>query len=345
MIKKLTILGIAFIILFSLTGCVDLSDGLTAYKIDAKAAIQAYADGKGEEKYTAENWKEIENAVTAGKDAVQVASDRMGVDTAVETAKENIDEVKPKESDIMQNGAYFITDVSWENYVRNIAKDYGESESWIQDVLNGGDGGNLNHLVKPRNFHWVAAFDELLTLSKDYRIVYQFSYDDGTYTGYSLNSTIKFWLVDDVLFIRSGSNITQYKRDNSYQISEDTPVHFSAPINIDYGSGGLGLNYVFFTWNPSSGYGWFGAGVEVKKADSEDFVLTKLEFAYMYTFVAQLGDTAFAQGVNTVRINYIGGPSLIRNSKNVYKIQSSEYAYFNVIVDAEGNVTIEEVNR
>jgi hypothetical protein len=143
------------------------------------------------------------------------------------------------------------------------------------------------------------------------------------------------------LNIKKGENSLCYKLDESYQLSDNEPVQFSAPTDVSYTFGGQGLNYASFDWNPDAGSGWFGAGIEIKKAGSEDFALLKIDHAYENTFVAQFSSTDFSQGINIIRIYYIGGPSLDRSAKQVYLIHNSEYKIFNLIVSIDGGIYFE----
>ncbi len=63
------------------------------YKADKKAALEAYGAGKGQDNYTAENWTAIQDAVTAGQNAIDNAADKTAVDAAFEAAKTEIDSV------------------------------------------------------------------------------------------------------------------------------------------------------------------------------------------------------------------------------------------------------------
>ena len=71
-----------------------VADSLEAYKTTQKAALEAYAESKGEANYTAENWTAIQSAVTAGKEAIAAAANETAVDAAYNAAAANIDEVK-----------------------------------------------------------------------------------------------------------------------------------------------------------------------------------------------------------------------------------------------------------
>ena len=63
------------------------------YKADKKAALEAYGADKGQDNYTAENWTAIQDAVTAGQNAIDNAADKTAVDAAFEVAKTEIDSV------------------------------------------------------------------------------------------------------------------------------------------------------------------------------------------------------------------------------------------------------------
>jgi len=81
---------------FMFSSCVvpDVPDnGLAAYKSAVQAELEAYAEEKGEDNYTAENWAAIQELVADGKTAVDAAADRAGVDAAVAAAKEAMDAV------------------------------------------------------------------------------------------------------------------------------------------------------------------------------------------------------------------------------------------------------------
>lgn len=88
-----------------------------------------------------------------------------------------------------------------------------------------------------------------------------------------------------------------------------------------------------------------GAGVEIRKAGTQDFVLVKVEQVYMNMFVTQFRSTDFLQGINTVRIYHIGDPILSRNPNQVRIKANSEFVYFDFNVDIEGNLTIQEISK
>lgn len=97
MVKKATGIAVVMLLMFSLLGLVACNGvSLTDYKADAKADITAHVDSLSQSGYSAENWQLIAQKATEGKAAVDAATDKAGVDDAVERAKTVIDGV-PKE--------------------------------------------------------------------------------------------------------------------------------------------------------------------------------------------------------------------------------------------------------
>lgn len=99
----------------------------------------------------------------------------------------------------MRNGAYFITDTSWEKYIRKCAKNFGENETWIQNVLNGGDGGERAGSFRSRSSMWTAVYGESMTVFGSTHRVYQFTPNLDFYTANYFNATTTFILNGDIL--------------------------------------------------------------------------------------------------------------------------------------------------
>ena len=87
MTKKILGLGIVLVILFTLVAC---NSALAGYRADAKAELTSYAESKGQENYTVENWVVIQGHITAGKAAIDAATDNAGVDSALAAAKQAV---------------------------------------------------------------------------------------------------------------------------------------------------------------------------------------------------------------------------------------------------------------
>ena len=75
---------------FSFLAC---DGGLAKYKAEAKTTIEAYAQSKGQIRYSTDNWDAIKEFVATGKIAVDTATDKAGVETAVNSAKQAIDAI------------------------------------------------------------------------------------------------------------------------------------------------------------------------------------------------------------------------------------------------------------
>ena len=342
MVKKFVALGIALLMCLSLTAACQ-SEKFVENKAIAKTTLETYAREKGYINYSAVNWMSVGEFVADGKIAIDAAKNNNQVDNVVETVKKSIDAV-PKEQGMnyaKTNGAYFITDESWESYVRSRADFFGANESWIQDVLNGGDGGALAHYsIRQRDVMWVAIYGDALTISEEGISVYRFYLDGDYYTCQSSYSTITFVLTDDILTVQRGSDTTQYRRNNSYEQSKEIPSLRSIPTNIEHFFGGEGLNYAMLRWVRVDTAGAL-AGVEIQKAGTQDYSLHKIAHAYNNEFIVQFSHSDFMQGVNTVRIYHIGYPFLLNNQ--VCLSANSKYTVFSFIIDAKGNLTIKKV--
>lgn len=99
MVKKIIlgffITSLIMIGVFGLVGCDD--DPLKSYKDLGKTEIQTYADAKGQDNYSADDWAVICNTVATGKAAVDAAESTDEVDNAVVTTKAEINKVQQKE--------------------------------------------------------------------------------------------------------------------------------------------------------------------------------------------------------------------------------------------------------
>lgn len=351
MIKKTILLLTLMSSLYIFTAC-DM-ESLDEYKGIKTVALQEYSDEKGEIFYSASGWMTICQIVDDGIVAIENSSTKSEVSKAFANAKNEIDAVEiDGNSDLMKNGAYFITDSSWEMYIRlwaeiNADTFEGIDEKFIQKAIAGTlepeDIDGFLFFPPQRESMWVVVYGEQVTVSRNFYDIYQISRVGNKYEGCSLHSSIDLVLKNDLLLVREGTVSLQYKRDNSFQSSEDVNIKFSRPANVSFSCGGEGANYAFFMWYPNSNSGWFGAGIEIFKANSSDYVLTNIDSGYMNIFIAQFTKSDFTQGINYVRFYYLGGPSLDYSTKQIYIIPSSEYVTFEVIIDIEGNISINEV--
>ena len=102
--KKIIYLGIAFIMLFSLTGLSACGTfDLEQYKTEAKAELTTYADARCAELNCAEASAAIAGLLEQGKTAIDNAATKPAVNTARDAAKADINAVSQKEA----NGAFY----------------------------------------------------------------------------------------------------------------------------------------------------------------------------------------------------------------------------------------------
>ena len=241
-------------------------------------------------------------------------------------------------------GAYFITDESYEDYVRNCAVQIGADEQWVSDVLNGGDGGEWHYMIRPKSWFWCVIADNQITVSNIEDTVYDISNDGNTYQGSSITKKISFWFDGDILYLNDNNETLEFKKDSSYQRAETEALALGAPQNITVNSGGEGLNFVTFLWNYQSDYGRVGAAIEIKTSGSQKYkTVEKIERVYMNMLGVELDESEFEVGENWVRIYHIGGPS-ITNDHSIIVNKNSDYTIFRVIVSENGRVKVEEIN-
>ncbi|HPX84318.1 MAG TPA: hypothetical protein PLW60_03625 [Bacilli bacterium] len=94
MSKKLIGIAAAVLMLFGIIGLVGCDNtNLTDYKTVGKAAIETYAQER-KDNYCEDNWTMVCGIVDAGKQAVDDATSKAGIDTAVTTAKTAINAVE-----------------------------------------------------------------------------------------------------------------------------------------------------------------------------------------------------------------------------------------------------------
>lgn len=98
MLKKLVVLGVALIMCLGLfTGCDNIS--LDEYKVTGKALIDAHVATKTQGDYSTDKWAELLNVAAEGRQAVEDATNKDAVDTAVEDTRKTIDEVEMERDD------------------------------------------------------------------------------------------------------------------------------------------------------------------------------------------------------------------------------------------------------
>ena len=238
-------------------------------------------------------------------------------------------------------GAYFITDESYEVYVRECAADVGADEQWVSEVLQGGDGRQWHYLIRPQDLFWCAIANNQITVCMMEDTVYDISADGDVFQGTSITETISFWFSGDILCIQDGEQMIEFEKDGSYRQTGEEVV-LRSPQNIHISDGAEESGSVIFQWEYLSDYGRVGAAIEIKHPDSQEYVpVKKVERAYMNLFTVQLDSSNFETGENYVRLYHIGGPS-ITNDRFIVIKETSGYATYRVIVDENGNITVKQ---
>jgi len=104
MVKKIIVLGILLAMTFSLSSCTF--DNLAAYRAAARATLVTYAESKGQENYTPENWTLIQGHVATGVEVINNATDKVGVRSARDAAKHQIGIVPRRDSKMEREWGY-----------------------------------------------------------------------------------------------------------------------------------------------------------------------------------------------------------------------------------------------
>ena len=238
-------------------------------------------------------------------------------------------------------GAYFITDESYEKYVRDCAASVGADEQWVCAVLQGGDGGPWHDLIRPQSWFWCAIAQNRMTVCMMEDTVYDISADGEVFQGSSISGTISFWFNGDILCIRDGEQTIEFEKDGSYRQAEKEVV-LRSPQNIRVSSGEEENGSVLFQWEYRADYGRVGAAIEIQKPGSREYVpIKKIERVYMNLFTVQLDGSYFDVGENHVRFCHVGGPS-ITNDHYIVVNEDSDYVTYRVIVDENGNMKVKQ---
>ena len=138
MLKKLVVLGIALVMVFSLGACCD--NELAEYKTTAITDLTDYAAAKGESNYSEENWAVIRQIVADGKETIDAAATKPAVDTARDATKAEIDTIESTLAEYrmaaIQELENFVNDlVDRDRYTRaNLEKIEGYVESGMEAI-------------------------------------------------------------------------------------------------------------------------------------------------------------------------------------------------------------------
>jgi len=120
---------------------------LLEYKASAIIKLQEFFDALDEDDYTTDNWAVIQGLVTTGKAAIDTATDKAGVDTALTGDKEAIGEVER----VVRKGHFYSLQEAYDNgwitrtHLLDIA--YFSNDSVVFDV----NSNIIEHTPLPKN--------------------------------------------------------------------------------------------------------------------------------------------------------------------------------------------------
>lgn len=320
-VGKLIICFVVFLSITALflTACDTKNNPINDYRQEKVQEIQLYAATKLQSNYSEQNRAIINSAVKTYRQSIDSAKSTEEIDSLLINAKQDIDGVEPLQSDTLKDGAYFITDTSFEMYNAN--------RSPLQGDAN-------------KQAVWALIIGNQITVSNSRRTVYAITENNGIYRGDSLVSTIDIWLINNVLYIRDTSTLS-YRVDSTYDtstVSQTKQLSIPSDISITDGE----LKQVSLLWAYSHDYGYFGCGVEIKNSELTDFTSIQIQYPWINTVVVDSLQNHLTQGENLIRLHNIGGYS-ITNDKTVYISLKSDYVMFRVFV-ADNTASVEQIS-
>lgn len=328
---------LCFALLLPLTACGSLSESRALNKEE----LRNYADAKGRYFFSEESWDIITDLVVSGQSQIDKAIGKSKIEQIVRETKAAIDQIAPEKYDFGCDGAYFVTDESYESYVREFAALHGEGEEWIEELLNGGTGGKWSQSIHRKSSLWCVIRGNQICVSSGNNTVYRFYPVQDGFKGETLHKSILFQTEGDLLTLTEDGKTLQYQKDPSYRETGETVI-LDPPEEIDISCGGEGLNFLILRWNFQYGYGMNGAGADIRTADSKTYETVRLEEVWEYAYVMQFQPSDFRPGENWVRLYSIGGP-MITNQKTLYLEKTSPYVLFRVMVEQDGSIRVEQI--
>ncbi len=341
--KAFFLVTIIMLITCSLAGCVD--DIVITDPPEFIDILTQYATSKGQDNYSEQNWAIINSIVDQTIEAMTSAKSQSEIEDIVNASLDEIDKVEPNKSDTIEDGAYRLTDSSWLDMVRTIAKEFGKDKQWVQSAIIDGEYTyqyNGFDFTNNKNYYWVTVVGEQATLSnKGSNAVYMLN-EDGIYEGEGVGfgSTAKLWLLKGVLYFKTNVKFLQFALDDTYTI-DDTPKNIDAPSSVRVEE--YSLSWDYSKESLSAPFWCAYAKIDVKYQGSTQYVAVGVEYpvggACPDGYIAYYKDLQLQVGVNNLRISYVGC-STITNDNKIITGKSSDYYYLTLIVDEAGNVTL-----
>ncbi|MCL2797529.1 MAG: hypothetical protein FWD58_05705 [Firmicutes bacterium] len=185
--------------------------------------------------------------------------------------------------------------------------------------------------------------------------VFRFHHAGDFYTGVDLYGSVSFKFVGNNLTFQNAFGLKKMKcvRAPSIGISEEEPLKLPTPAltDIDFWKKSFELKYSndFGPWDyslPRSAL--MGVLVEVKRVDDQDFVPAVMKTNSVHEHSQNFEHVFFdrlnlTQGINVLRLTFLGGPFVWENA--IRLSSDSEPLYFNLVLDADGNVAEQEVQE
>lgn len=341
--KAFFILMMIMLIACSLAGCVD--DIVITDPPEFIDILTQYATSKGQDNYSEQNWIAINKLVDIAISQIKSCKTLDEMEELTNSTINEIDKIEPKNSDAIEDGAYKLTDSSWLNMVRTIAKDFGKDTQWVQSAIVDGEYTyqyNGFEFVNKKDYYWVTVVGEQATLSnKGSNDVYRLN-KDGIYEGEGVGfgATAKLWLLKGILYFKTNAKFLQFSLDDTYTL-DDTPKHINTPNDVQVEANSLTWNY-----SATTKYAPFWcayAQIDIKYQGSTRYAAVGIEYpvggACPYGYIAYYKSLQLQVGVNELRISYVGC-STITNDNKIITGKSSDYYYLTLIVDEAGNVTL-----
>ena len=230
----------------------------------------------------------------------------------------------PTESEPLKEGAYFITDLGYKDYQRNNKPE----NRYARDRL---------YAVYMNNRIGVGIFSSILCPY----------YENGLYRDKAphYKSNMAIAMVGDLLYIKTKSDIFQFKYDPEYTVSTEE-MQIAKPEEYIFGSSeandkepGFGIR---FQNQKNSPFGLMG---EVKPAGEDDYTIFKpnsLSITADPTF--DFASESLRIGKNMVKIYVVGGPLINWEKKIVRYWKDSPSLLFEVDVAEDNSVNVIQIN-
>lgn len=123
-ITSLILVTLLVVSLFAFVGCERVDE---EYCLTAQTALQNYAESKGKDSYSAENWSLITSKIVQSNQAIEKAKDNAEVDKIVEETKQEIDSIEYKPGEVYMLSGEIQKKIK-EEYLSKILTDFSDAK-------------------------------------------------------------------------------------------------------------------------------------------------------------------------------------------------------------------------